>query len=221
MLIAKGCPVMRVYRVKGRQRGYGGHVVNLAKNIGDFVNSLPRPARELPVIVVRRQGEEGINKDLFVRRQRVFDAINWLREDFVVLRLERYTWPVWSSDPRYEGCVSIAPFETSWSTTGEDRIYEIRRQVPLALCWSITMHKSQGQTMDKAFVDLGKSESTAGLTFVCLSRAKRLVDLLIEPMPLERLSKIGDTPTFQLQLREEVRLRALAGETLHLHGGEE
>ena len=83
-------------------------------------------------------------------------------------------------------------------------------QVPLALCWAITMHKSQGQTMDKAVVDLGKSESTAGLTFVCLSRAKRLVDLLIEPMPFERLSKIGDTPTFQLRLREEVRLNNLA-----------
>ena len=62
---------------------------------------------------------------------------------------------------------------------------------------------------------------SAGLTFVCLSRAKRLVDLLIEPMSLERLSTIGDTPTFQLRLREEVRLRALAGETLHLHEGVE
>ena len=48
-----------------------------------------------------------------------------------------------------------------------------------------------------------------------------LVDLLIEPMPLERLSKKGDTPTFQLRSGEEVRLRALAGETLHLHGGVE
>ena len=75
--------------------------------------------------------------------------------------------------------------------------------------------------MDKAAVDLGKSESTARLTSVCLSRAKRLVDLLIEPMPLERLSKIGDTPTFQLRLREEVRLNALAGQTLRLHGGVE
>ena len=52
-------------------------------------------------------------------------------------------------------------------------------------------------------------------------RAKRLVDLLIDPMPLERLFKIGDTPTFQLRLREEVRLRALAENTLHLHGGVE
>ncbi|CAM9717147.1 unnamed protein product, partial [Ascophyllum nodosum] len=86
-------------------------------------------------------------------------------------------------------CVPIAPSETSWSTTGDDRSHETRQQVPLALCWAITMHKSQGQTMDKAIVDLEKSESTAGLTFVCLSRAKRLVDLLIRPMPLERLSK--------------------------------
>ena len=66
-----------------------------------------------------------------------------------------------------------------------------------------------------------KSESTAGLTFVCLSRAKRLVDLLIEPMPLEKLSEIGDTPTFQLRLRKEVRLNNLAGETLRLHGSVE
>ena len=70
-------------------------------------------------------------------------------------------------------------------------------------------------------VDLGKPESTAGLTFACLSRAKRLADPLIEPMPLERLSEIGDTPTFQLRLREEVRLNALAGETLRLRGSVE
>ena len=68
--------------------------------------------------------------------------------------------------------------------------------------------------MDKAGVDLGKSESTAGLMFVCLSRAKRVVDILIQPMPFERRFKLGDKPTFQLRLREEVRLRALAGETL-------
>ena len=71
MLIAKGCPVMRVYHLKGGQRGSGGHVVNLAPNIGGFVNSLPRPARDLPTIMVRRQGEEGTHKDLLMRRQRV------------------------------------------------------------------------------------------------------------------------------------------------------
>ncbi|CAM9491600.1 unnamed protein product, partial [Ascophyllum nodosum] len=38
MLIAKSCSVMRVYRLKGGQRGYGGHIVNLAQNIGDFTS---------------------------------------------------------------------------------------------------------------------------------------------------------------------------------------
>ena len=75
--------------------------------------------------------------------------------------------------------------------------------------------------MDKAVVDLGKSESTTGLACVCLSRAKRLMDFLVEPMPFERRSKLGNKPTFQLRLREEVHLRALAGKTLHLHGGVE
>ena len=75
------------------------------------------------------------------------------------------------TDPRNEGCVPIAPFETSWSATGDDRGHETREQVPLALCcWSITMHKSEGQRMDKAVVDLGKSESTARLTFVSQPR---------------------------------------------------
>ena len=73
--------------------------------------------------------------------------------------------------------------------------------------------------MDKAVVDPRKSESTAGLTFVCLSRAKRLMDLFIEQMTFERLSKLGDKPTFQLRLRKELRHRALAGEILHLHWG--
>ena len=69
----------------------------------------------------------------------------------------------------------------------------------LALCLSITMHKSQVQTMNKAVIDLGKSEATAGLTlFVCLSRANRPGDLLIEPMPFERLSKLDEKYTFHL-----------------------
>ena len=40
MLIAKGCPVMRVYRLERGQRGYGGHVANLAQNIGNFACSM-------------------------------------------------------------------------------------------------------------------------------------------------------------------------------------
>ena len=55
----------------------------------------------------------------------------------------------------------------------------------LGLCWAITMHS--GQTLDKAVIDLGPKETCTGLTFVCLSRAKRLVDLIVEPMSTTQL----------------------------------
>ena len=64
MLIAKGCPVMRVYHLEEEQRGYGGHVVNLAQNVGDFVKRLPRAAKNLPIMVVRRLGGAYTHKNL-------------------------------------------------------------------------------------------------------------------------------------------------------------
>ena len=63
-----------------------------------------------------------------------------------------------------------------------------------------------------------KSEATAGLTFLCLSRLKRLVDLLEEHMSFERLSKLGDKATLNIRLEEEMRLKALAVETPPQHG---
>ena len=69
------------------------------------------------------------------------------------------------------------------------------------------MQKSQGQTKEKAVMDLGKSEATAGLTFVCASRAKRLIDLvLVESMPFDKLSKLGDKSTLNIRLEEDARL---------------
>ena len=73
-------------------------------------------------------------------------------------------------------------------------------QLLLALYWAITTDKSQGQTIKRAVIYLGKSEATARLAFGCLSRAKRLVDLLVEPMPFDRISKLGDKSTLNIRL---------------------
>ena len=72
------------------------------------------------------------------------------------------------------------------------------------------MHKSHGQTLDKVVIDLGPKEACTGLTFACLSRAKRLVDLLVEPMSFERVGNLGNSSTMKARLQEEVRLVELA-----------
>ena len=87
-------------------------------------------------------------------------------------------------------------------TTSQDGGTQVRTQLPLRLCWAITMHTSRGQTLDKAVIDLGPKEACTGLTFVCLSRAKRLVDLIVELMSFDRIGNLGNSSTMKARLQE-------------------
>ena len=49
MLIARACPIMRVYTKHAGQHVYQGHVVNLPQDLQQFVNQLPRSPSSLPV----------------------------------------------------------------------------------------------------------------------------------------------------------------------------
>ena len=71
----------------------------------------------------------------------------------------------------------------------------------------------------QAVVDLGVKESCTGLTFVCLSRAKNIRDLVVEPMAFDRLSRLGESPTLKARMDEEVRLRQLALDTVSRYLG--
>ena len=54
--------------------------------------------------------------------------------------------------------------------------------------------------------DLGPKEACTGLTVVCLSRAKRLVDLMVEPMSFHRIGNLGNPSAMKVRLQEEVTL---------------
>ena len=57
---------------------------------------------------------------------------------------------------------------------------------------------------------MGPKEACTGLTFVCFSRAMRLVDLIVEPMCFDRIGNLGKSSTMKARLQEEVRLVVLA-----------
>lgn len=55
-----------------------------------------------------------------------------------------------------------------------DGVYVVRKQFPLCLSYGITLHKSQGLSLDHVAIDAGNSIFTCGQTYVGLSRVTTL-----------------------------------------------
>jgi ATP-dependent DNA helicase PIF1 len=60
-------------------------------------------------------------------------------------------------------------------------------QVPLILAWALTIHKSQGATMDTAEIDVGSGIFECGQTYVALSRVKTLNGLYLTSFDASRI----------------------------------
>ncbi len=88
-----------------------------------------------------------------------------------------------------------------------------RQQLPLRLAWALTIHKSPDLTLPKAWIYIGKSERTAGVSYVAISRVKTLASCVIEPMTYKRLTSLKSSANVQYRLEEENRLDQLAQTT--------
>lgn len=72
---------------------------------------------------------------------------------------------------------TICVGEDCWQySNDEGKVLAEITQIPLRYAWAITVHKSQGMTLDAAEIDLSRAFGT-GMGYVALSRVKRLENI--------------------------------------------
>ena len=68
---------------------------------------------------------------------------------------------------------------SEWNLADGEIVLASIEQVPLKLAWAITVHKSQGMTLDGAEIDLSRA-FVEGMGYVALSRVKNLHSLYLK-----------------------------------------
>jgi ATP-dependent exoDNAse (exonuclease V) alpha subunit len=90
----------------------------------------------------------------------------------------------------------------TWELRDGDKKRASITQIPLRLAWAITVHKSQGMTLDAARIDLRKA-FVEGMGYVALSRVKNLRNLYLAGINRMALQVSEDAQNIDVSLRDK------------------
>lgn len=89
----------------------------------------------------------------------------------------------------------------SWNITEDGRVKAEVAQLPLRLAWAITIHKSQGMSLDAAEIDLSRA-FTPGMGYVALSRVRSLDGVYLQGINPQALQLHPDVHEFDRYLKQ-------------------
>lgn len=99
-----------------------------------------------------------------------------------------------------DGQIKKVNFHT-WTLTEDDKVRAEVVQLPLRLAWAITIHKSQGMSLDAAEIDLSKSFAP-GMGYVALSRVRSLDGVFLRGMNAMAMRLHPDIFVFDAELQQ-------------------
>jgi ATP-dependent exoDNAse (exonuclease V) alpha subunit len=109
---------------------------------------------------------------------------------------------------------TIVAFPEKWSIEEDDEEIASVSQIPLRLAWAITVHKSQGMTLDAVEMDLSKSFEY-GMGYVALSRVRSLSGIKLLGINNAALEVNPDICELDRELEKfsDINARQIAGMT--------
>jgi len=104
----------------------------------------------------------------------------------------------------FDGKSPIIVYPDIWELKSGEKTVASITQVPLRLAYAITVHKSQGMTLDAAEIDLTKA-FVEGMGYVGLSRVKNLDNLYLKGINQRALMVSREAQRIDKELREASR----------------